>query len=79
MALDRATEVQHLAEADRHIDEAELRVARQEILLRELCRDRHDTKEAERLLRGMKDTLALMREHRSLIVDTIARIDASLI
>lgn len=76
MTLDRDVEERHLKEAERLIAEAETRMKKHELLLHDLRQDSHDTKEGERLLLGMRDTLRIMQEHRALIVDTIADIDA---
>ncbi|MBR0869001.1 hypothetical protein JQ633_01420 [Bradyrhizobium tropiciagri] len=47
--------------------------------LEQLRRDGHDTAEAIKHLRDFEAVLAKMREHRSIIVDTIRQIDAGLI
>lgn len=79
MALDRNAELQHLNKADVYIADAEMRIAKQEVILEELRRNGHDTKEGERLLRMFKETLQAMRGHRADIVEAIAKIDAGLI
>ena len=50
--------------ANRHVAEGETRIARQEALLAEWARLGRDTREVERVLQAMRDTLALMREHQ---------------
>jgi hypothetical protein len=55
--------VDHLAPAERHVAEAETRVARQAALVAELRADGHDTATAERLLDLFTSTLSVMREH----------------
>lgn len=52
-----------LEQAQRHVVEAEARVAHQTALVAELARDGHDTTTAELLLSTMQETLFLMRAH----------------
>lgn len=66
-------EERHLAEADRHIAEAEKRIGDQELRLEALRAGSHDTIEAERLLRNLRETLEQFYAHRDLIVAEIAR------
>lgn len=75
--LDLATEMRHLAKADRDIVEGERRVAQQSELIEHMRRgSAHDLTEAERLLEILKDTLQAWREHRSIIVRTIADMES---
>ena len=64
----QAMERRHLAEADQHIEEAEVRIARQKALIAELATDGHDTREAEKLLGIFITTLNTMQEHRGTIL-----------
>jgi hypothetical protein len=50
-----------LEQAQRHVVEAEARVAHQTALVAELTRDGHETTAAELLLSTMQETLLLMR------------------
>ncbi|MBV9527750.1 MAG: hypothetical protein JOZ79_05210 [Sphingomonas sp.] len=52
-----------LAQAERHVREAEARILRQHELISRLAREGHDTAEAEKLLRTLLQTLAPMRDH----------------
>ena len=79
MAIDRNAELRRLNESDTHIADTETRITKQEILLEQLRRDGHDTKEAERLLRTARESLEAMQQHRSAIVDVLSKIDAGLI
>jgi hypothetical protein len=58
---------QDLREAERHIVEAEARIAKQRELIEELARDGHDTTRAIQLLETMTHTLEVMKQHRRLI------------
>ena len=58
----------HLAQADRHINEAETRISRQEIAIAERARTGRGTTAASSLLQTMRDTLALMHEHRKILL-----------
>jgi hypothetical protein len=55
----------HIAEAERHVREAEQRLCRQQELVAELARAGHGTELAERLLDTMTVLLATMRDHLS--------------
>lgn len=72
--LDR--ERHDLAKAERDIADGEDRVTRQMLLLDELRRDKHDTKDAEAILVTMQQTLRLFRDHRELILAEIDRLEA---
>ncbi|SFK21106.1 hypothetical protein [Bradyrhizobium sp. Gha] len=76
--MDRNAEVRRLNEADGHIAKAELALTKQLLVVDKLKADGHDTTEAKKQLQDFEDTLATLREHRGLIVDMIAQIDAGL-
>ena len=61
-------EHEHLRDARQHVRDAKKRVAKQTSLLKELVKHGHDTRQAEELLNGMKQTLAAMEEHHALLV-----------
>jgi hypothetical protein len=65
----RAMIADHLALADYHLAEGEKRISHQEALIAEQAHKGRDTAEAEEVLRTMRQTLALMREHREIILD----------
>jgi hypothetical protein len=56
-----------LIKADRDIGEGWLRLRNQEDLVRELRTDGHDTRQAERLVDLLKQTLVEWERHRTLI------------
>ena len=58
----------HLALAERHICEANSRIARQQQLIRKLAQDGHDTTQAEALLDLMQDSLSLIEDHLRLLL-----------
>jgi hypothetical protein len=62
----------HLAQANRHIADAERRVAGQEALIERLLEQGQDVTLAETLLRTFEDSLAAQRSHRVLILKAIA-------
>jgi len=57
--MDRALIEDHLAEAERHVQEGREHVMRQMGLVLELQQDGHDTTEAERLLEQFREMLTL--------------------
>jgi hypothetical protein len=57
-----------LAAADRHIAEAQARIAQQAEIVRELGADGHDTANARSLLRFMQRNLGVMNSHRQQIL-----------
>ena len=63
----------HLALADRHIAAGQKRVADQACLVEHLTEQGYDTTKARDLLRLLEETLVNWREHRQLILATIAR------
>ncbi len=64
----RGTPTQHLAQANRHIAEAEDRIDRKIVLLDYLQSIGADTEQAERLLAAMQQNLGLARRHREMIL-----------
>lgn len=73
-----AREQADLVKADDHIAEAVARIERQEKLIWRLERDGHDIKQAEILLKTLKDGLKVMGDHRAQIVVEIARLEKKL-
>ena len=71
-----AREAEHLVLAERHIVEGERRVTEQCLRVETLRADGHDTVEAEKLLRTLKATLVEFCDHRTLILQTKARLAA---
>ena len=78
MPLDRNVEVNRLAEADRHVAEAERVVTGQMIEVERLRCRRRDTSRAEEMLRSFEKNLGVIREHRENIIKMIEQIDAGL-
>ncbi len=66
--IHRGTPTQHLAQANRHIAEAEDRIDRKIVLLDYLRRIGADTEQTERLLAVMQQNLGLARRHREMIL-----------
>jgi len=64
-------ERRHLAQANRHIEEATRRIARQELLIAKLERNGRDTTTAKELLRHFEELLRLMVRHRALILQRL--------
>ena len=62
---------EHLAEANKHIEEAEAQIAGQTALIAELAADGHDTMEAEELLESFIATLDTMQRHRETILSEL--------
>jgi len=67
-----ATERDHLAQAMRHIAQAQARVREQRALIERLAERGQDTKLAEVLLHTMQISLDRMNEHRVMIERAIA-------
>jgi hypothetical protein len=66
--MDRQILLEHLAQAERHIEAGARIVRRQRELIAELQRDGHDAKEARRLLKQFEDVQAMhLTEHDRLI------------
>ena len=73
---DRALELKHLAEANRHLAQAEQRIDHLRSLIEEGSTSGLSTDAAKRSLDVMQDVLQTFRDHRKTIVQTIADIDA---
>ncbi len=78
MGMDREAEVRRLNEADGHVATGERHVTEQQLIVDKLRAEGRDTQEAKRLLKMMQDSLDAYREHRQLILEMIAQIDAGL-
>lgn len=63
---------ERIAQAEQDIAAAEMRLTDQRPLAEQLAADGH-AKEAEALLRTMEQALHVMREHRAIILQEIAR------
>jgi len=61
--MDRAIQLQHHAEAERHVAEGRAHVARQREIVLQLERDGHDTTEARKLLDTFEVTQRAHEEH----------------
>ena len=72
---DLATEREHLTRADRDIVAGERRVTAQVLLIERFRGGGHDTREAERLLLTMQQSLETWQGHRNLILQEIARLE----
>jgi hypothetical protein len=72
VSLDREMIMEHLSTADRHVAEGEMHVERQRILVENLARDRHDTKQAEALLKQFEEVLALHMQDRDRLLKELA-------
>jgi hypothetical protein len=77
--MDRNTELQRLADADRQISDAERTVGHQMIEIERLREGGHSTALAEQTLESFRRTLQVMQEYRKIIIRTINEIDAGLI
>ncbi len=76
MSRDREAELMRLAEADAHIAAAERAIAEQVAQVEALRAAGHDTAIAEGELTAFQETLAVLQDHRAVIVKTIEQIDA---
>ncbi len=63
---------EQLAAVERHIAEAEGRVARQAEAFARLRAEGRDAAEAETLLRAFRQSLELLREHRARVLGEVA-------
>jgi hypothetical protein len=54
--IDRATLLEHLAQAERHVAQGEAHIGRQQALIADLDRDGHDTKDAVAILAILRET-----------------------
>jgi hypothetical protein len=77
--MDRSTEVQRLAQADRHISDAERTISHQMVEIERQRELGHGAARAEHTLENFGRTLEVMQEHRKIIIRTIEQIDAGLI
>ncbi len=73
---DLEAEEKHLAKAERDIADGEERIARQTAIAGRLQAGGQDAKAAEALLRTLRETLAVWKDHRDEILRTIARLRA---
>src|SRR4051812_40022035 len=71
--MDREMETRHLAIADRHLVEGQLRIADQVALIAVLAARGAGTQQAEDFLALLNQTLAGWQDHRELIVAMLAR------
>ncbi len=76
MNPEREAEVKKLAEADAHIADAERAVTEQMAQVEALRLAGHATAVAERELPAFQETLAVLQDHRAVIIKTIEQIDA---
>jgi ribosomal 50S subunit-associated protein YjgA (DUF615 family) len=65
--MDRATLLDYLQEAQRHVSEGAGRLERQKAIIEELTRDGHDVRQAETLLQAMENLQRMHIEHVALI------------
>ena len=72
---DLQTEQEHLFKAERDIVQGERRITAQALLVERLRRGGHDTREAERLLLNLRQTLDAWRDHREAILREIGRLE----
>jgi hypothetical protein len=77
--MDRNAEVQRLAQADRHVSDAERAIGHQLMEIERLREGGHSTALAEQTLETFRRTLGQMQEHRRIIIRTLAEIDQGLI
>lgn len=70
--MDRATLLEHLMQAIRHVDDGERIVAEQEALVAKLAREGHATDGARELLRLFRTSQRLHEEHRARIIELLA-------
>jgi hypothetical protein len=78
MSPDREAELKRLAEADAHVADAERAVTEQMAQVEGMRRAGHDTPIAERELTAFQETLAVLQDHRAMIIRTIEQIDEGL-
>lgn len=74
---DRAMEVRHLAEADRHIREGERRILQLEGVISRAFDRGQDTTRARATLAVLVEALTAFKAHQQLILKSIADIDAA--
>jgi len=66
--MDRAQELEHLRQAERHIDEAKALIETQREFIRELTQKGQDPEVANSGLRAMERTLKAFERHRDVIL-----------
>jgi hypothetical protein len=71
-----ANEVASLGKAERDIAEGESRITRQQMIVDELREQGEPVNKAEELLQSLKTTLAVWQDHRQLILQRIAALEA---
>ena len=71
--IDRAIEEEHLRKAEADIAAARERIERQSELMTQMSAHGHDTTTAQELLQTMRETLAVMEQHREAILQELAR------
>jgi hypothetical protein len=71
--MDRAIELDHLQKADVDLAKGRERVERQLELITRLTEHGHDVTAANSLLQTMRETLAVMEEHRRAILQELSR------
>jgi hypothetical protein len=70
--MERATELKHLKKAEADIAKGRERIERQIELIERMRQDGHDPGTANALLETMRQTLAVMEEHRLLIMKELS-------
>jgi hypothetical protein len=73
--MDRDRELQRLADADRHIRDAERNVSEQRLQLKKRLQQGRSDANAQRILEASEAALVNLQEHRMGIIRTIDRID----
>lgn len=68
IAVNEARARGHLAEAEHHIEKAELRISAQKTIIKELTRDGHNTGRSTALLAVFEATLEQMLNHRDVML-----------
>ena len=68
-------ERKHLAQADRHIAKGERLIERTRRLMAKAEQDGHPTAAARELLLQMEQSVALMNQHRAMILSRLKRTD----
>jgi hypothetical protein len=71
--MNKAMEERHLAQADKHITDGEIRISEQLLRIEHLKADGHDTTEANRMLTDLEDQQKEFEAHRQMIVDRLAQ------
>jgi hypothetical protein len=71
--MDHAQEQEHLRKADADIAGARERIERQRTLIARMEENGHNVTTAKALLQTMRETLAVMEEHRQTILDELSR------